>query len=69
MTKKEIEALQPLMKLSVEANIWSKTIKKHYIKTIASLSNKSEDEIQNELEAIRKSFTEEVKKEYIKNDD
>jgi hypothetical protein len=51
-TEKFIEGLQPLFKMTVDSNLWVKTLSRHYIKTISDLTGKSEEEIKNEMNDI-----------------
>ena len=51
-TEKFIEGLEPLFKMTVDANLWVKTLSRHYIMTISGLTGKSEEEIKNEMNNI-----------------
>jgi hypothetical protein len=51
-TEKFIEGLEPLFKMSVDSNLWVKTLARHYIKTISDLTGKSEEEIKSEMNDI-----------------
>lgn len=60
-----VKGMKPVMKLSMEANIYSKTIWRHYKRTIAELTGKKEEDIQKELEDIKLSIQKEIEEEYI----
>lgn len=51
-TEKFIEGLEPIFKMTVDANLWVKTLSRHYIKTISGLTGKSEEEIKSEMNDI-----------------
>lgn len=51
-TEKFIEGLEPLFKMTVDSNLWVKTLSRHYINTICQLTGKTEEEIRNEINEI-----------------
>jgi len=51
-TEKFIEGLEPLFRMTVDSNLWVKTISRHYIKTISELTGKTEEEIKSEMNDI-----------------
>lgn len=51
-TEKFIEGLEPLFKMTVDSNLWVKTLSRHYIKTISELTGKTEEEISAEMTEI-----------------
>ncbi|MGB3179905.1 MAG: hypothetical protein WBB45_00840 [Cyclobacteriaceae bacterium] len=53
MSNDIFEGFKPFVQLTVEANIWSQTIARHYIKTIAELTGKPVEEIKAEVDAIQ----------------
>lgn len=60
MNKDILEGFKPFVQLTVEANIWSQTIARHYIKTIAELTGKPVEEIQAEIDVIQKEVRDEL---------
>lgn len=55
-----IKGLEPVMKMAVESNLWSKTIARHYKETISKLTGKSEKEIEREMQDIFDEVQEET---------
>ena len=51
-TEKFIEGLEPLFKMTVDSNLWVKTLSRHYIRTISGLTGKTEEEIKKEMDEI-----------------
>jgi len=51
-TEKFVEGLEPLFRMTVDSNLWVKTISRHYIKTISELTGKTEGEIKSEMNDI-----------------
>ncbi|MFA0960484.1 hypothetical protein AB9P05_01630 [Roseivirga sp. BDSF3-8] len=60
MSKDVLEGFKPFVQLTVEANIWSQTIARHYIKTVAELTGKSIEEIKAEIDVIQREVKEEL---------
>ena len=58
-TDKFIKGLEPVMKMAAESHIWSKTLMRHYIKTISELTGKSEKKIKEEINEIFSEVKEE----------
>lgn len=59
-TEKFISNLEPIMKMATEANMWSKTITRHYVQEMSKLTGKSESELQEEIGVIFEKVKEET---------
>jgi hypothetical protein len=58
---------EPIFKLVIDAEVRSKVIQRHYVKTISEISGKSEEEIKNELIEIEKQVRSEMTAQLTKS--
>lgn len=66
--EKILKATEPILKVAIDGNVISKALLRHYLKSMSTLTGKTEDEIKKEIIEIEKTIREELTTEFKNRD-